>query len=261
MSERRAKGRRHGLNLPGSVPRQAPEEPPRRQQWSPAKRPAKHLSEHYRTGRHQCPAPEFLLLAVPGILLVVHSGARHDANAARSRKSLSRRRVSTVAVEREKLLSEQRGETVGADRDVEARLGAGDHDPDREVTRLGVVAPVGILDVAGVEEADEAGGESIVEALGAGAHGRLGSGSPSGLGLRLPRGRGQSFGDVEYGLRLREEREGRRRRRHFVGCWRCGCRQRGQLLYPVSFLEMRNEWAGPNAVRPVRCYSFHKPID
>jgi len=186
-----SEGRTNALNLPGAVPREAPEEPPRRQQWPPAKRPSKHLREYDRPGRHQRPAPALL---PPGLLVVVHGEARHDADAPRPRQSLSRRRVSTVAVEREKLLGEQRGETVGADRDVEARLGAGDHDPDREVARLGVVAPVGsasrvrILDVAGVEEADEAGGERVVEALGAGTHDRLGSASPSGLGLRLPRG-------------------------------------------------------------------------
>lgn len=189
-----SEGRTNALNLPGAVPREAPEEPPRRQQWPPAKRQSKHLSKYHRPGRHQRPAPALLL---PGLPVVVHAGgARHDADAPRPRQRFSRRRVSmsTVAVEREKLLGEQRGETVGADRDVEARLGAGDHDPDREVARLGVVSPVGsarrvrILDVAGVEEADEAGGERAVEVLGAGARDRLGSPSTSGLGLRLPRG-------------------------------------------------------------------------
>lgn len=92
---------------------------------------------------------------------------------------MSRRRVRTVAVEREKLLGEQRGEMVGADRNVEARLRARNYDPDREVTRLGVIAPAGsasrvrILDLAGVEKADEASGECVVEALGVGTIDRL----------------------------------------------------------------------------------------
>jgi hypothetical protein len=47
--------------------------------------------------------------------------------------------VDAAAVEREELLGKQCGKAVGTDGDVEARLGAGDHDPDREVPRLGFI--------------------------------------------------------------------------------------------------------------------------
>jgi len=120
---------RGGLNLPGAVPREAPEEPSRRQQRPPTERPAEHLGEYHRAGRHQCPAPAIML---PGRLLV-HGGARHDPHTPWSRRGRSCREVTAIAVEREELFGEQRGEVVGADRDVEARLGAGDHDPDREI--------------------------------------------------------------------------------------------------------------------------------
>ena len=69
---------------------------------------------------------------LPGRLLV-HDGARHEPHAPWPRRGRSCREATATAVEREELFGEQRGEVVGADRDVEARLGAGDHDPDREI--------------------------------------------------------------------------------------------------------------------------------
>ena len=74
---------------------------------------------------------------LPGRLLV-HGGARHDPHAPWPRRGRSCREVTAIAVEREELFGEQRGEVVGADRvgadrDVEACLGAVVHDPDREI--------------------------------------------------------------------------------------------------------------------------------
>ena len=55
---------------------------------------------------------------LPGRLLV-HGGARHDPHAPWPRRGRSCREVTAIAVEREELFGEQRGEVVGADRDVE----------------------------------------------------------------------------------------------------------------------------------------------
>jgi len=55
---------------------------------------------------------------LPGRLLV-RGGARHDPHAPWPRRGRSCREVTAIAVEREELFGDQRGEVVGADRDVE----------------------------------------------------------------------------------------------------------------------------------------------
>ena len=55
---------------------------------------------------------------LPGRLLV-HGGARHDPHTPWLRRGRSCREVTAIAVEREELFGEQRGEVVGADHDVE----------------------------------------------------------------------------------------------------------------------------------------------
>jgi hypothetical protein len=120
------------LHLLGAVPSEAPKEPPRREQWPPAERPAKHLYEHHCAWDHQRPAPVLLL---PEHLLG-HGGVRHDTHAPRPRRIRLLQSVGAATVEREELLGKQCGKAVGTDGDVEARLGAGDHDPDHEVPGL-----------------------------------------------------------------------------------------------------------------------------
>jgi hypothetical protein len=198
------------------VPREASEEPPRRQQWAAAQRAPEHLREYHRAGCDQRPGSAPLFLG-----LLVHGGGRDDAYAPRPRRGCF---ITTGgefgAAKREELLGEERGEAVGADGDVEAGLGAGDNDPDRIVSRLRVIVPAVAFCtlLAAVEEADEASGESGVDLSGPGG----GIGPDPGQSMGLPWCEG--FGHVVEKLRPGERRRRRygrekaaRRRRHLAG--------------------------------------------
>lgn len=137
------------------MPREASEEPPRRQQRPPAQCAPEHLREDHRAGRHQRPGPALLILG-----LFIHGGGLQDAHAPWPRRNRFNTSSGELgAAKREELLSEERSEAVSANGDVEASLGARDNDPDGVVPRLRVVVPAAAVRVllAGVEETDEAG--------------------------------------------------------------------------------------------------------